>query len=148
MFSTKRNDYLILFIVYSPHSASEIPFPHTQLREILVHSICLYTHATKCIVRQQNIFLYVNNQLTRSIFLRLLFAYTFYLYYFDTRTNQPWPLTEPVQITIIESILQQPSSLQQFSCGVSLLITSKRLVLTIVQRVEVGLAYWYFDVHD
>ncbi|CAL6041875.1 Hypothetical_protein [Hexamita inflata] len=55
---------------------------------------------------------------------------------------------DQTQIAIIKQIWQLPSSSYEFLVEVSLLITSKRLVSSFVLLAEVGLAYWYFDVHE
>ncbi|CAL6042857.1 Hypothetical_protein [Hexamita inflata] len=47
-------------IVLTQHPKS--PFPHAQLRAILAHNMCLYTHAIKYHHQMAEYFLYFNNQ--------------------------------------------------------------------------------------
>ncbi|CAL6001595.1 Hypothetical_protein [Hexamita inflata] len=54
-------------IVLTQHPKS--PFPHAQLRAILAHNMCLYTHAIKYHRQMAEYFPQLNNQSSDSIFL-------------------------------------------------------------------------------
>ncbi|CAL6104056.1 Hypothetical_protein [Hexamita inflata] len=54
-------------IVLTQHPKS--PFPHAQLRAILAHNMCLYTHAIKYHRQMAEYFLLLNNQSSDSICL-------------------------------------------------------------------------------
>ncbi|CAL6105687.1 Hypothetical_protein [Hexamita inflata] len=132
-------------LVLTQHPKS--PFPYAQLRAILAHNMCLYTHAIKYHRQMAEYFPLLNNQSSDSIFLFNLLLQCllilFNLSVFGTRSSYHGPSRSQFRQQLFSQYDSCLAPHMNFWLKLPYLQppSTKKLA-------EVGLAYWYFDVHE